>query len=305
MTGVPLYTALASGRIASVRLLRHAPVGSPGAPDRGLSMAEEGTTPEAMPNDPRMRGFRSRTGVDEAIALIVGRVRALGAESIDFTQAAGRVLAREVVASEPVPPFDRAAMDGYAVRGEETFGASTYNPAPFRLVGIARPGRACDVEVGPGEAVQIATGSALPRGADTVVKVESTQRGGRCRLGLRADPARPARRAPRRGHRGRHGRPRGGTRPPPAGPRGPQLRGRRVDRGRPTPGRRGDRHRRRAAPRRDAGPRLPDRRRELRHARGADRPRRRDRAGGRPPARRSRPHPPRRSPTPRRRPTPS
>ena len=128
-----------------------------------------------MPNDPRMRGFRSRTGVDEAIALIAGRVRALGAESIDFTQAAGRILAREVVASEPVPPFDRAAMDGYAVRGEETFGASSYNPAPFRLVGAARPGHACHVEVGPGEAAQIATGAALPRGADTVVKVESTR----------------------------------------------------------------------------------------------------------------------------------
>jgi molybdopterin molybdotransferase len=127
-----------------------------------------------MSNDPRMRGFRSRTGVDEAIALIAARVRALGAESIDFNQAAGRILAREVVASEPVPPFDRAAMDGYAVRGEETFGASSYNPAPFRLVGASRPGHACHVEVGPGEAAQIATGAALPRGADTVVKVEST-----------------------------------------------------------------------------------------------------------------------------------
>ena len=74
-------------------------------------MAEGGNTPEAMPNDPRMRGFRSRTGVDEAIALIAGRVRALGAESIDFTQAAGRVLAARGGGERAGPPL-RPGGDG-------------------------------------------------------------------------------------------------------------------------------------------------------------------------------------------------
>jgi molybdopterin molybdotransferase len=126
-------------------------------------------------HDPRMRGFRARTAVDEVAALIDRRVGRLGAESIAFAEAAGRVLAEEVVAREPVPAFDRAAMDGYAVRGEETFGASPYQPAAFRLVGEARPGRRCSAAVGPGDAVQITTGSALPEGADAVVKVESTR----------------------------------------------------------------------------------------------------------------------------------
>ena len=125
-----------------------------------------------------MRGFRTRSAVDDVIALIDGRLRPLPPEAIDFRGAAGRVLAREVVAAEAVPAFDRAAMDGYAVRGEETFGATPYNPALFRCVGAARPGRRCAVDVGPGEAVEITTGSALPPGADTVVKVESTRRHG-------------------------------------------------------------------------------------------------------------------------------
>jgi molybdopterin molybdotransferase len=69
-------------------------------------------------------------------------------------------------------------MDGYAVRGEETFGAGPYAPIAFRCVGEARPGRGSPAVVGPGEAVRIATGAPLPKGADTVVKVESTRAAG-------------------------------------------------------------------------------------------------------------------------------
>jgi molybdopterin molybdotransferase len=122
-----------------------------------------------------MRGFRDRTGVAEVVALIDRRVQPLEPELVDLPEATGRVLASEVRAETPVPPFDRAAMDGYAVRSEETFGASASHPIAFHCVGESRPGRRCESPVGPGEAVQITTGSALPPGADTVVKVESTQ----------------------------------------------------------------------------------------------------------------------------------
>src|SRR5438874_9433639 len=71
-------------------------------------------------HDPRMRGFRARSAVSVVVALIEGRIGRLGPEEIDFRDGAGRVLAQEVGAIEPVPAFDRAAMDGYAVRGEET-----------------------------------------------------------------------------------------------------------------------------------------------------------------------------------------
>jgi molybdopterin molybdotransferase len=127
-------------------------------------------------HDPRMRGFRSRSAVADVLALIERDVERLGAEEIAFPEGAGRVLAGDVVAREPVPAFDRAAMDGYAVRGEETFGATPYHPAVLRCIGEARPGRRCGVVVEPGAAVQITTGSPLPEGADTVVKVEATRR---------------------------------------------------------------------------------------------------------------------------------
>src|SRR5690348_567799 len=100
-----------------------------------------GPTPSPNPSDPRMRGFRARTSVDEVLAAIAGRVERLETEVVSLHEAAGRVLACKIQAEAPVPAFDRAAMDGYAVRGEETFGATPYSPALFRCVGEARPGR--------------------------------------------------------------------------------------------------------------------------------------------------------------------
>lgn len=125
--------------------------------------------------DPRMRGFRSRRSVEDAQGLIDGRVGALGTEWIGLADAFGRVLAQDAIASVSVPAFDRAAMDGYAVQGEMTFGADSYNPVSFRIVGRSRPGRPFAGTVGPGDAVEIATGAPVPAGTDAVVKVESTR----------------------------------------------------------------------------------------------------------------------------------
>lgn len=129
-------------------------------------------------HDPRLRGFRERTAVEEVIARIDERVGRLDEERVPLAEAAGRVLAGEAIASHDVPPFDRAAMDGYALRGEETFGADPYNPAGFRVGGEARPGRAFGEVLGAGEAVSIMTGAPMPAGADTVARVEATQRDG-------------------------------------------------------------------------------------------------------------------------------
>ena len=148
-------------------------------------------------HDPRMRGFRRRSTVEEVVALIDRRVDALNSETVTLAKAAGRVLASEVVARSPVPPFDRAAMDGYALRGEETFGADAYNPAPFRVVGRSRPGKAFEGIIEVGMAAEIATGAPVPEGADAVVKVESTSvEGGNL---LVVEPTPPGRNVGRRG----------------------------------------------------------------------------------------------------------
>jgi molybdopterin molybdotransferase len=122
-----------------------------------------------------MKGFRSRTSVLELSAWISERIKALPSEEVALHQAWLRVLANDVIATEAVPPFDRSAMDGYAVQAEQTFGASDYMPAPLRCVGKSRPGLRCEAAVGPTEAVEVTTGAPLPPGADSVVPVEATR----------------------------------------------------------------------------------------------------------------------------------
>jgi molybdopterin molybdotransferase len=139
-------------------------------------------------HDPRMRGFRSRTSVEAVLGLIERRVSRLESESVHLSHLAGRVLSAGVTSEVPVPAFDRAAMDGYALRGEETFGADPYNPIAFKVVGRVRPGQKPDHVVEAGQASEIATGAPLPPGADTVVKVESTESAGLIvRVGLRGE----------------------------------------------------------------------------------------------------------------------
>src|SRR5438105_12429128 len=117
-------------------------------------------------HDVRMRGFRDRAEVADVVALLNSRLQALSSESVDLHEAAGRVLGADVIADVSVPGFDRAAMDGYALRGSETFGAGPYNPLEFGVVGQALPGRPFAGTVHVGQAVRIMTGAPLPEGAD-------------------------------------------------------------------------------------------------------------------------------------------
>ena len=125
-----------------------------------------------------MRGFRERTTVEDAVALLERRTTALATESVAVRDAAGRVAAEEVRARVPVPHFARATMDGWAVVGESTFGATTYSPASLRVVGDARPGRPYSGAIRFGEAVAIATGAPVPDGADAVLMAEHGERVG-------------------------------------------------------------------------------------------------------------------------------
>jgi molybdopterin molybdotransferase len=142
-------------------------------------------------HDVRMRGFRDRAEVADVIALLSSRIQSLPAEPIDLHAAAGRVLAADVIAEVAVPPFDRAAMDGYAVHGDETFGAGPYNPLEFEIVGHAFPGRPFLGMVQAGQAVRIMTGAPLPEGADAVLQAESAEEvSGSVRVSEAVPPAR-------------------------------------------------------------------------------------------------------------------
>jgi len=122
-----------------------------------------------------MKGFRDRAEVSAVLAVIERRIAPLAGERAPLAQAAGRVLAADVVSEVAVPGFDRAAMDGYAVRGEDTFGASLYSPIELRLIGEVRAGRQFEGRCEAGQAVRITTGAPLPSGADAVLPAEQAE----------------------------------------------------------------------------------------------------------------------------------
>src|SRR5262245_38556131 len=147
--------------------------------------------------DVRMRGFRDRTEVADALALIESRLAPNPPERIPPLQASGRVLAGEIRSDLAVPPFDRAAMDGYALRAEETFGAGPYGPMELTIVGESLPGQPFHGEIGPGQAVRIMTGAPMPPGANAVLPAESAEERDN-RLSI-AEPIPPLRHVGRRG----------------------------------------------------------------------------------------------------------
>jgi molybdopterin molybdotransferase len=128
--------------------------------------------------DVRMRGFRHRATVEAALAAALDGIAPLPAEEVPLAAAAGRVAAQPVTSDADVPAFSRATMDGYAVRAEDTFGASAYNPIVLAVTGESMPGRAGAGVVGPGTAWRIMTGAPLPEGADAVLRAEDAEEAG-------------------------------------------------------------------------------------------------------------------------------
>lgn len=134
--------------------------------------------------------------VEAARERILAHIRPLPAEHVALTDALGRVLAEDAIATDNLPPFANSAMDGYALRSEDTRGAAPQSPRELRLVGEVPAGRVYEGVVGPGEAVRILTGAPLPDGADAVLQQELTETAeGRVRLLAEAPSGNNVRRA--------------------------------------------------------------------------------------------------------------
>lgn len=125
--------------------------------------------------------------VDEALERILGYVEVLEPEEKPLLEALGQVLAEDVASDFNIPPRDNTAMDGYAVRAEDTRGASPDSPVQLQVVGEVAAGYIFRGEVRPGTAVRIMTGAPVPAGADAIVLFEETDE--------------PFRKAPERSHR--------------------------------------------------------------------------------------------------------
>ena len=123
-----------------------------------------------------MKPMKAFLGLEEGMKIIMDAVRPIErTERVGLLEAVGRVLAEEVTAGMDVPPFARAAMDGYAVRAEDTFGAGNFSAKILALIEVIHAGETASKEVRRGTCTQVATGSPMPAGADAVVMVEDTE----------------------------------------------------------------------------------------------------------------------------------
>lgn len=147
--------------------------------------------------DVRMRGFEKRATVDAARREALADID-LAVESVAAAESAGRVLAEDVASTVDVPPFDRSAMDGYAVVASATFGATRDDPITLRIVGESMPGSAFGGVVDEAAACSIMTGAPLPEGADAVVMAEDVALAGEDAVLVEA-PVTPGKNVGRRG----------------------------------------------------------------------------------------------------------
>jgi len=124
-----------------------------------------------------VKPFGALLPFDEAKRVIDDNIKPITrTESVNIDDSLGRVLAEEVMATLSTPPFDRAAMDGYAVKAKDTFNSSQLNPKVLNLIGELHAGETPQKRVNTKECIQIATGAMMPKGSDAVVMVEDTEK---------------------------------------------------------------------------------------------------------------------------------
>jgi molybdenum cofactor synthesis domain-containing protein len=123
-----------------------------------------------------MKPMKALISLEEGMRILLENAQPIArTERIPLLEAAGRVLAEPIAATTDVPPFPRAAMDGYAVIAQDTFGAGNLNPVRLLLIEVVHAADIAAASVSPGTCIQVATGAPIPAGADAVVQFEDTE----------------------------------------------------------------------------------------------------------------------------------
>ena len=116
------------------------------------------------------------TPLEEAQRIVLDATPILGLEKISILDALGRVLGEDIIVERDNPPWDNSAMDGFAVRWEDIKQEhAIQKPVTLTVVEDVPAGKMPTKTVGPGQAIRIMTGAPVPKGADTVLKVEDTE----------------------------------------------------------------------------------------------------------------------------------
>ena len=128
-----------------------------------------------MVNKLRKIGFSKLTSLEIALEKLFSQIPLNPIEEIDVRKSINRVLACDIVCDIDLPPFDRSAMDGYAIKAEDSFNASPKNPKKIKLVGTIEIGESSNLKLNKGEGIKISTGAPIPEGADAVIKIEDSE----------------------------------------------------------------------------------------------------------------------------------
>jgi molybdenum cofactor synthesis domain-containing protein len=123
----------------------------------------------------RKIGFAKLTRLEDALEKLFSKVEILGSDEIETSKSLNRILTENITSKMDVPPFDRSAMDGYAIIAEDSFGASPKNPNTVKKTGTIEIGEISELKINIGEAIRISTGAATPEGCNAVIKIEDTE----------------------------------------------------------------------------------------------------------------------------------
>ena len=114
--------------------------------------------------------------VEEALTIIINSVPQLNVEKVSLTNSLGRILAEDISSQCDIPALDNSAMDGYALKSSDTKGASSGTPKILEVIDELKAGMISSSEIKQGQAIKIMTGAPIPRGADSVIMVEDTEK---------------------------------------------------------------------------------------------------------------------------------
>jgi len=114
--------------------------------------------------------------VEEALDKILSHIQPLGSEKVSILETLGRVIAEDIYANRDIPPLDNSGMDGYAVRSEDIRNVSRDRPIQLKVIGDLPAGFISSKIVEKGQAIRIMTGAPIPKGADSVIRVEDTRK---------------------------------------------------------------------------------------------------------------------------------
>jgi len=123
----------------------------------------------------RKIGFSKLTKLEDALEQLYSHINLNPVEEIEISDSLNRILASNIISDLNIPPFDRSAMDGYAIIAEDSFGASPKSPREIKLIGVIEIGETSNLRLNKGEGIRISTGAPIPEGANSVIKIEDTE----------------------------------------------------------------------------------------------------------------------------------